>query len=77
MSIARESAAPKRSLTDRFLHIVEVGGNALPHPATLFALLTFCVIVASSLATWLDVSAAHPATGETIRAVNLLSRAIR
>jgi aminobenzoyl-glutamate transport protein len=74
MSTSPQSAAPLRSLTDRFLHIVEVGGNALPHPATLFALLTLCVIVASALATWFDISAAHPATGETIRAVNLLSR---
>ncbi|KGQ20697.1 Aminobenzoyl-glutamate transporter [Lysobacter dokdonensis DS-58] len=74
MAIQSNSAAPRRSLTDRFLHVVEVGGNALPHPATLFALLTLSVIVASAVAVWLDVSAAHPATGESIRAVNLLSR---
>ncbi|MGO4550328.1 AbgT family transporter [Lysobacter sp. 2RAF19] len=74
MASSAQSAAPRRSLTDRFLRVVEVGGNALPHPATLFALLTLCVIVASSLATWLDLSAAHPSTGETIRPVDLLSR---
>ncbi len=74
MASSAQSAAPRRSLTDRFLHVVEVGGNALLHPATLFALLTLCVIVASSLATWFDVSAAHPTTGETIRPVDLLSR---
>jgi aminobenzoyl-glutamate transport protein len=28
----------KRSLIDRFLNIVERGGNALPHPASLFAI---------------------------------------
>jgi aminobenzoyl-glutamate transport protein len=74
MSSSAQSAAPRRSLTDRFLRVVEVGGNALPHPATLFALLTLCVIVASSLATWFDLSAAHPSTGETLRPVDLLSR---
>src|SRR6478735_5343997 len=74
MASSAQGAAPRRSLTDRFLRVVEVGGNALPHPATLFALLTLCVIVASSLASWFDLSAAHPSTGETIRPVDLLSR---
>ena len=68
------SAPARRSLTDRFLHIVEVGGNVLPHPATLFALLTLCILVGSWLAVRLDVSALHPATNEVIRPVDLLSR---
>ncbi|UHQ19439.1 AbgT family transporter [Lysobacter sp. KIS68-7] len=74
MSSTTSDARPARSLTDRFLHIVEVGGNALPHPATLFALLTLCVVVGSWLAVQLGITAAHPATGEIIRPVDLLSR---
>jgi len=73
-SPTQASAPARRSLTDRFLHIVEVGGNALPHPATLFALLTLCILVGSWLAVRLDVSALHPATNEVIRPVDLLSR---
>jgi len=66
-SSTQASAPARRSLTDRFLHIVEVGGNALPHPATLFALLTLCILVGSWLAVRLDVSALHPATNEIIQ----------
>jgi aminobenzoyl-glutamate transport protein len=65
--------APKRPLTDRFLVVVERVGNLLPQPATLFAILALAVIVGSALASWLDLSAVHPATGETIRPFNLLS----
>lgn len=65
--------APRRSAIDRFLVTVEKGGNALPHPATLFALLALLVVLASGLASWLGVSAQHPATGEPIAVVNLLS----
>jgi aminobenzoyl-glutamate transport protein len=65
--------APARSTLDRFLNVVERGGNALPHPATLFAILALLVIVASWLATLLDVSVVHPATGKVVEPVNLLS----
>jgi aminobenzoyl-glutamate transport protein len=67
------NAAPRRSAIDRFLITVEKGGNALPHPATLFALLATLVVVASGVATYFGVSAQHPATGEPIAVVNLLS----
>ena len=39
----------KTSLTDKFLNIVEKGGNALPHPATLFGILALAMIVISGL----------------------------
>jgi aminobenzoyl-glutamate transport protein len=55
------------------LAAIERGGNALPHPATLFALLALIVIVASWLASQADLSVQHPTTGDTVRAVNLLS----
>lgn len=63
----------KRSGVDRLLSIIERAGNALPHPATLFALLAFMVVLFSGLFSLLDISATHPATGETVRPFNLLS----
>lgn len=39
----------KPSLTDRFLDIIEKGGNALPHPATLFGILALAMIVISAI----------------------------
>lgn len=63
----------KTSLLTRFLNIVEKGGNALPHPATLFALFAISVLVFSLVGQWLSWQAVHPATGEIIRVHNLLS----
>jgi aminobenzoyl-glutamate transport protein len=68
-----ETPPIKRTLMDRFLGIVEAGGNALPHPATLFAILALAVIVMSWLATVAGLSAPHPSTGELVTPVNLLS----
>jgi aminobenzoyl-glutamate transport protein len=64
---------PRKSALDRFLDAVERGGNALPHPATLFALLALVVIVASWIAASAGVSVQHPTTGATVTPVNLLS----
>ena len=61
------------SPVDRFLGIVERAGNLLPHPATLFFLLTVFVVVASWFASQFDLSVAHPKTGELVNPVNLLS----
>lgn len=63
----------KRSAMDRFLGIVERGGNALPHPATLFALLAAAVVLMSWIASLAGLSVVHPSTGETVAPVNLLS----
>src|SRR5690606_32008365 len=67
------STPKKRTLMDRFLTIVERGGNALPHPATLFALLALAVVVMSWLASMAELSVAHPSTGALVEPVNLLS----
>jgi aminobenzoyl-glutamate transport protein len=56
-----------------FLEIVEKGGNALPHPATLFAIFALLVVIVSGIADLFDLSAVHPGTGEIIRPVSLLS----
>ncbi len=55
------------------LGFVERVGNLLPHPGTLFALLSLAVIVASGIAAQLGLEVIHPGTGETIRPVSLLS----
>ncbi|MDP1698033.1 MAG: AbgT family transporter [Xanthomonadaceae bacterium] len=68
-----DNPSTKHSILDRFLSVVERGGNALPHPATLFALLALAVIVISWFASLADLSVIHPATGEVVRPVNLLS----
>ena len=59
----------KRKLFTRMLDKVEVIGNALPHPATIFGLLAFGVVIASAISASLGVTAVHPGTGEAI-AVN-------
>ncbi len=58
---------------DRFLNSIEKVGNALPHPATLFALFALMVLVFSAIAHAFDWSAIHPGSHEDIDPVNLLS----
>ena len=65
----------KKSVLLRFLDAVERIGNRLPDPITLFALLALAVVIVSWLSAVLGVSAVHPATGETVTAVSLLSGA--
>ncbi len=57
----------------RFLSTVERIGNLLPHPATLFALFAFLVVLLSGLFSLFDLQATNPSTGEVVRPVNLLS----
>ena len=64
----------KKSFTTRFLNVVEKGGNALPHPATLFAIFALMALVFSAVAYWVGWTAIHPATKEVIEPVNLLSK---
>lgn len=63
-----------KGLFNKFLNITEKAGNALPHPATLFALFAFTVLIFSGIATWLDMEAIHPATKEIVKPINLLSK---
>ncbi len=64
----------RKSFSDRILTFVERAGNALPHPATLFAIFALLALIFSAVASWLGWTAQHPATGETILPVNLLSK---
>ena len=59
--------------TSVFLGAVERAGNALPHPATIFAILALLTIAASGLAAAAGLETVHPGTGETVRPVNLLT----
>jgi len=60
-------------LFTRSLNVVEKVGNALPHPATLFAIFALLILLFSAIAYWLDWEAVHPGTQEIIKPVNLLS----
>lgn len=63
----------KRTLFSRALDKVEIVGNALPHPATIFAMLALAVVIASALGALFDLTATHPGTGETISVRSLLT----
>ena len=63
----------KKSLMDRFLNTVEVAGNKLPDPATLFILLACIVLVLSAVFASMGAEAVHPGTHKVIKVVNLLS----
>lgn len=65
----------KKSLFQRFLNLVERGGNALPHPATLFAIFALVALILSGIGAFFDWQAAHPdpKIKEVIKTVNLLS----
>ena len=71
---------PKSSLLDRALNAVEIAGNKLPHPVTLFACLALFVVVLSAVLAALGVSATGMLVsgGElketTVTAVSLLTK---
>ena len=62
-----------QSIFNKFLSGVEKTGNALPHPATIFALLALSALILSALADILGWSAVHPVTKEVIEPINLIS----
>jgi aminobenzoyl-glutamate transport protein len=63
----------ERGFINRALGIVERVGNALPHPATLFAGFALLVIIVSWIASQFHLQVTHPGTGEVIEPVNLIS----
>lgn len=72
MSAATEPSRPT-PLATRLLNAVERAGNALPHPVTLFIGLSALVMVLSWVLSQLGIQVAHPATGQPVAVVNLLS----
>lgn len=71
------SPLPARSFFSRAfvrsLDYIEIIGNKLPHPATIFAMLAFIVILLSLVTHWLGTSAVHPVDESIVRVNNLLS----
>jgi aminobenzoyl-glutamate transport protein len=63
----------RTSLLSRSLEIIEKVGNALPHPATLFLILSLVVVVASAIAAQFNLTVTHPGTGKPIEPVSLLT----
>jgi len=57
----------------RMLNWTERVGNALPHPATLFALFALAALIFSAIGYGLGWEVIHPGTKEIIKPVNLLS----
>jgi aminobenzoyl-glutamate transport protein len=74
MSKAKVSDPKNRSLVGRFLSIIEHIGNALPNPATLFAIFALSLIVLSWLFSRLGLAATNPKDGSVVETINLLSR---
>lgn len=68
-----QSNSEKKSFLNRMLSIIEKGGNLLPDPVSLFAILALLVVVLSGIFSQFDISVVHPGTGETVEPVNLLS----
>ncbi|MDP3914891.1 MAG: AbgT family transporter [Bacteroidota bacterium] len=61
-------------LSTRFFNAVEKGGNALPHPAALFGIFALITLAFSAIGYYLQWGGINPATGETVSAVNLISK---
>ena len=64
----------KLNFIETFLNFFEVVGNKMPDPVTLSFILCIIVIIVSKLIFSLDITAIHPKTGETLMAVDLLSK---
>jgi aminobenzoyl-glutamate transport protein len=71
-TIASNELKPQKGLY-RILNAVERAGNVFPNPAILFVILAAVVVVASAIVSTANITVTHPATGETIKSVNLLS----
>ena len=68
------SKSKKRvGVLQRMLNWTERAGNALPHPATLFALFALAALILSAVGYALGWEVIHPGTKEFVRPVNLLS----
>ncbi len=63
----------KKKLFNRVLDWVEVIGNRLPHPATIFGMLALLVVILSWVGHLLGITAIHPVSEEVINTKNLIS----
>lgn len=67
------TSATETTRLARVLGVIERGGNALPHPGTLFAILALIVVIISAIAASFGLTVTHPGTGKTVEAVSLLT----
>ena len=65
--------AKPKGVFARTLDFIEIVGNKLPHPATIFGGLAVVVVLLSWLTYALGTSAVNPADGQTVTVNNLLS----
>jgi aminobenzoyl-glutamate transport protein len=70
----KDASVPRNSLLARFLTTIERIGNALPHPATLFAIFAFTLVLLSWLFSKIGISAVNPTDGVAVIPINLISR---
>ncbi|MGD9930099.1 MAG: AbgT family transporter [Mangrovibacterium sp.] len=63
----------KVGFSQRLLNWTERAGNALPHPATLFALFALAALLLSALGHHMNWEVIHPGTKEVVKPFNLLS----
>jgi len=70
----KDPAVKRNSILSRFLSAIERIGNALPHPATLFAILAFGLILLSWVFSRLGLEAINPMDGAVVVPINLISR---
>ncbi len=63
----------RRGFFQGMLDWTERAGNALPHPATLFAIFALLALIFSAVGYWLGWEVIHPGTKELIKPINLLS----
>lgn len=71
--MSEKAALARKPIFYRVLDLIETVGNKLPHPATLFALFAFLVVIFSWFFAQFDVVVTHPSTGKPVHAVSLLS----
>jgi aminobenzoyl-glutamate transport protein len=67
------SLSKPKGFANKFLYYIERGGNALPHPATLFAVFALLIIIISWITAQFDIAVTHPGTGEIVKPFNLVS----
>jgi aminobenzoyl-glutamate transport protein len=69
--MAQSTSRP--TLLSRSLAVIERGGNALPHPATLFAIMAALTVLVSAVAAQFDLTVSHPGTAKPVQPVSLLT----
>jgi len=67
------NTANNKGWIGRMLNAIEVVGNKLPHPATLFAIFAGGTILLSGIVRLFDLEVIHPGTKEVIQPFSLLS----